>query len=65
MKNLTAGDHFDAGVRLVEALLKDTVRVEGSVETIGFVRKVDLAVTSVDGVRRGRDRLLTTGVDAQ
>jgi hypothetical protein len=41
-----------------------TVTVEGSVETIGIARKVELAVASVDGVRHVRNRLHTTGVDA-
>jgi osmotically-inducible protein OsmY len=41
-----------------------TVTIEGSVETIGIARKVELAVASVDGVRHVRNRLQTTGVDA-
>ncbi|WP_160004533.1 BON domain-containing protein [Rhizobium sp. 18055] len=41
-----------------------TVTVEGSVETIGIARKVELAIASVDGVRNVRNLLHTTGVDA-
>ena len=41
------------------------VTVEGSVETIGIARKVELAASSVDGVRHVRTRLQTTGVDAR
>ncbi|MBO9193963.1 BON domain-containing protein [Rhizobium sp. 16-449-1b] len=40
------------------------VTVEGSVETIGIARKVELAASSVDGVHQVRNRLHTTGVDA-
>lgn len=40
------------------------VTVEGSVETIGIARKVELAASSVDGVRHVRTKLHTTGVDA-
>jgi hypothetical protein len=40
------------------------VTVEGSVETIGIARKVELAASSVDGVHHVRNRLHTTGVDA-
>ncbi len=42
-----------------------TVTIDGSVETIGIARKVELAAASVDGVRHVRNRLHTTGVDAQ
>jgi hypothetical protein len=41
-----------------------TVTIEGSVETVGIARKVELAVSSVDGVRQVRNQLRTTGVDS-
>ncbi len=41
-----------------------TVTLEGSVETIGIARKVELGALSVDGVHHVRNRLQTTGVDA-
>jgi len=41
-----------------------TVTIEGSVETIGMARKVELSALSVDGVRHIRNRLETTGVDS-
>ena len=41
-----------------------TVTLEGSVETIGIARKVELGALSVDGVHRVRNHLQTTGVDA-
>lgn len=41
-----------------------TVTLEGSVETIGMARKVELSALSVDGVRHIRNRLETTGVDS-
>ena len=41
-----------------------TVTLEGSVETIGMARKVELGALSVDGVRHIRNRLETTGVDS-
>lgn len=41
-----------------------TVTLEGSVETIGIARKVELGTLSVDGVRRVRNHLRMTGVDA-
>ncbi|MDM9628126.1 BON domain-containing protein [Rhizobium sp. S152] len=41
-----------------------TVTIEGSVETIGIARKVELAALSVDGVHQVRNRLETIGVDA-
>jgi osmotically-inducible protein OsmY len=40
------------------------VTLEGSVETIGIARKVELGALSVDGVRNVRNRLQMTGVDA-
>ena len=41
-----------------------TVTLEGSVETIGIARKVELGALSVDGVHHVRNHLQTTGVDA-
>ena len=41
-----------------------TVTLEGSVETIGMARKVELGALSVDGVHTIRNRLDTIGVDA-
>ncbi len=41
-----------------------TVTIEGSVETIGMARKVELAALSVDGVHQVRNRLETIGVDS-
>ncbi len=41
-----------------------TVTLEGSVETIGMARKVELAALSVDGVHHVLNRLETTGVDS-
>ena len=41
-----------------------TVTLEGSVETIGIARKVELGALSVDGVRRVRNHLRMIGVDA-
>ncbi|MEK1860441.1 BON domain-containing protein [Rhizobium leguminosarum] len=40
------------------------VTLEGSVETIGIARKVELGALSVDGVRHVRNKLQLTGVDA-
>ncbi|MBB3657122.1 osmotically-inducible protein OsmY [Rhizobium sp. BK650] len=40
------------------------VTLEGSVETIGIARKVELSALSVDGVHHVRNRLEVTGVDA-
>lgn len=40
------------------------VTLEGSVETIGIARKVELSALSVDGVRHVRNKLELTGVDA-
>ncbi|MBB3591179.1 hypothetical protein FHX08_001523 [Rhizobium sp. BK529] len=40
------------------------VTLEGSVETIGIARKVELGALSVDGVHHVRNRLEVTGVDA-
>jgi len=41
-----------------------TVTLEGSVETIGMARKVELGALSVDGVHHIRNRMETTGVDS-
>ncbi|OWV71140.1 hypothetical protein ATY77_15235 [Rhizobium sp. R634] len=40
------------------------VTLEGSVETIGMARKVELGALSVDGVHHVRNKLQLTGVDA-
>ena len=40
------------------------VTLEGSVETIGIARKVELGALSVDGVHHVRNKLQLTGVDA-
>ncbi|MDC7742281.1 BON domain-containing protein [Rhizobium binxianense] len=40
------------------------VTLEGSVETIGIARKVELSALSVEGVRHVRNKLQLTGVDA-
>ncbi|MBB3912959.1 BON domain-containing protein [Rhizobium fabae] len=40
------------------------VTLEGSVETIGIARKVELSALSVDGVHHVRNKLQLTGVDA-
>ncbi|AHG45488.1 transporter [Rhizobium leguminosarum bv. trifolii CB782] len=40
------------------------ITLEGSVETIGIARKVELSALSVDGVRHVRNKLQLTGVDA-
>jgi hypothetical protein len=40
------------------------VTLEGSVETIGIARKVELGALSVDGVSHVRNKLQLTGVDA-
>ncbi|OWV83958.1 hypothetical protein ATY75_05160 [Rhizobium sp. N122] len=40
------------------------ITLEGSVETIGIARKVELSALSVDGVGHVRNRLQLTGVDA-
>jgi hypothetical protein len=41
-----------------------TVTLEGSVETIGMARKVELGALAVDGVHYVRNKLQMTGVDA-
>jgi BON domain len=41
-----------------------TITLEGSVETIGIARKVELGTLSVDGVHHVRNHLQMTGVDA-
>lgn len=41
-----------------------TVTLDGTVETIGMARKVELAALAVDGVRRVRNRIETIGVDS-
>ncbi|MDK4734066.1 BON domain-containing protein [Rhizobium sp. CNPSo 3490] len=40
------------------------ITLEGSVETIGIARKVELGALSVDGVHHVRNKLQLTGVDA-
>ena len=40
------------------------VTLEGTVETIGIARKVELGALSVDGVHHVRNRLQVSGVDA-
>ncbi|MBX4954379.1 BON domain-containing protein [Rhizobium lentis] len=40
------------------------ITLEGSVETIGIARKVELGALSVDGVHHVRNNLQLTGVDA-
>ncbi len=40
------------------------ITLEGSVETIGIARKVELGALSVDGVHHVRNKLQLTGIDA-
>jgi hypothetical protein len=41
-----------------------TVTIDGTVETIGMARKVELGVLAVDGVHHIRNNLSTNGVDS-
>lgn len=41
------------------------VTLEGTVETIGEARKIELGALSVDGVHHVRNRMQTTGVDSR